>query len=226
MQDKKLVFEKRMDIWNEYRNSITSESIKNEEWIKNNKKIKNFISSINSIDKSILMNFNFNANDVKLAEVTVIDPNSIKSLEQSYEILKFNFPNLSNSFIDNIKNEVSKIKVETDQKIFLTNNKELNLEKLEEFNELEKNHLVDIKNNMIELEKKIQMFPSDANDKLKKLTQTIKESNNIKSDSFVSIETKNIKPSFNLKISYFVILILLGVLILCGLLGTIIWLVI
>ncbi len=226
MQDKKLIFEKRMDIWNEYRNSITSESIKNEEWIKNNKKIKNFISSINSIDKSILMNFNFNANDVKLAEVTVIDPNSIKSLEQSYEILKFNFPNLSNSFIDNIKNEVSKIKVETDQKIFLTNNKELNLEKLEEFNELEKNHLVDIKNNMIELEKKIQMFPSDANDKLKKLTQTIRESNNIKSDSFVSIETKNIKPSFNLKISYFVILILLGVFILCGLLGTIIWLVI
>lgn len=226
MQDKKLVFEKRMDIWNEYRNSITSESIKNEEWIKNNKKIKNFISSINSIDKSILMNFNFNANDVKLAEVTVIDPNSIKSLEQSYEILKFNFPNLSNSFIDNIKNEVSKIKVETDQKIFLTNNKELNLEKLEEFNELEKNNLVDIKNNMIELEKKIQMFPSDANDKLKKLTQTIKESNNIKSDSFVSIETKNIKPSFNLKISYFVILILLGVFILLGLLGTIILLVI
>lgn len=210
-QNNKLVFPKRMDVWQEYRDAISKESIRSSSWFNDDRKIKSYINDINNVDKNILSKFDFLRN-LKLAEISLIDEDNSNSLEQSYKMLKFNLPNLNENFLNVIDEDIEKTEsIKKSWHFIDVETKDLNLEKIGNYYN-DKNKFRDkIQKSINDNEYKIQMFPQVANEKLKKLHNAIDKSKSIEEWRFIELLKQRVDDTFDFKIVFYIFAIALGV---------------
>ncbi len=210
-QNNKLVFPKRMDVWQEYRDAISKESIRSSSWFNDDRKIKSYINDINNVDKNILSKFDFLRN-LQLAEISLIDEDNSKSLEQSYKMLKFNLPNLNENFLNVIDEDIEKTEsIKKSWHFIDVETKDLNLEKIGNYYN-DKNKFRDkIQKSINDNEYKIQMFPQVANEKLKKLHNAIDKSKSIEEWRFIELLKQRVDDTFDFKIVFYIFAIALGV---------------
>lgn len=201
----KLVFEKRMNLWQSYRDEIFNESIRSSSWFNDDKKIKGFVNDINNIDKTILKDFSF-LNDIQLAGVALIDDDKSKMIDQTYKMLKFSFPSLNDNYLSDIKEEMTKIEDIKNYCCFLDKSgKDISLKKLENYYQIETGLKNKIQDNLDKIEHEVQIFPKVANDKLKKLSNTISKSKDMEEWRFTELLNQRIDKTLDFKVTFFVV---------------------
>lgn len=202
MSEDNVIFIKRMDLWRSYRDEIIKNSLKLEGIFNNNdKKISKIINNINTIDKSILAGLD--SKKIELAETFVIN----KDIDTEYKGLKLNIIDINNNNIEQMENEIKYVEMSKKEMFLIDDNGNIKEEKI-----LLDNHkllLNNIENKMKEVKEKIQVFPQNANNDLKKLSQVLVNIQKKGIDSNIEdlVQEKNINNSFIFKKTYFIFII-------------------
>ncbi|MGL4948413.1 MAG: hypothetical protein ACRC42_03440 [Mycoplasma sp.] len=195
-------FEKRTEKWREYRDEIEKISLKLSSPLTNDKKLVKLMSSINSIDESILTNISTN---IDLSQTQ----NFKMNISKRYDSLSLEIAGLNNDLLKKIEKEFNEAEKLKKNYFLLNSDGNLSDEVLSRFRtqDLE---LANIKNQSKLIKERIVNFPETSAKDLEVLNTVLEGvKSKLQNDVYDNrVSTKKISPSRDLKYFYYLTLLL------------------